>query len=213
MIDTKTYTDYFNMLISGDRLGCMELFKDLIDKGTDLKVLYKDLIQTSMYEVGYLWEQSKISVAVEHLCSAITATLLHHTYPIVFKTGIRHEKCIISCCYSEHHYLGAMIISDYLTYNGWDCRFLGASSPKEDLIKYIKAESPTFLGLSVSIIRDKRSLLSDISDIKSECPDINIVLGGRGLCDISNDDINGTFTPISSFEGLDNYIMNLSYGN
>lgn len=38
--------------------------------------MYQDLVQRSLYEVGELWERGHVSVATEHLATAITESLL-----------------------------------------------------------------------------------------------------------------------------------------
>ncbi len=72
MIEESVYKHYFKALVSGDRSRCAETVSQLIEKNTTAQIIYTDLFQKSLYEIGELWEQNRISVAVEHLATAIT---------------------------------------------------------------------------------------------------------------------------------------------
>jgi methanogenic corrinoid protein MtbC1 len=72
MINEATYTGYKKTLLAGDRFNCKDIVQTLLDNKIDIKELYTDLFQRSMYEVGELWENNRISVANEHLATAIT---------------------------------------------------------------------------------------------------------------------------------------------
>lgn len=43
-------------------------------------MLYETIIKKALYEVGELWEYNKISVATEHLASAIVEGILNEFY-------------------------------------------------------------------------------------------------------------------------------------
>jgi hypothetical protein len=55
-----------------------------------VKSLYKDLFQKSLYRVGEVWEFNRISVAREHLATAITEGFLNLIYPMLF--GLEQRK-------------------------------------------------------------------------------------------------------------------------
>jgi methanogenic corrinoid protein MtbC1 len=50
--------------------------QELLAGGFGLKVLYVQVFQRAMYRVGELWEHQRISVAVEHLATAIVERML-----------------------------------------------------------------------------------------------------------------------------------------
>lgn len=75
-IDESTYEQYLAALLGGNRTECARIVQALVSAGTGLKGLYIDLFQRAQYRVGELWEQQRISVAVEHLATAITERML-----------------------------------------------------------------------------------------------------------------------------------------
>ncbi len=74
-----------------------------------------------MYEVGRLWEFNRISLAKEHLVTAITEGLLNLAYPRLFeKTSVdsqNEKKVVISCAANEFNQAfnwgGTEIIKQY----------------------------------------------------------------------------------------------------
>jgi len=61
---TKTdseYDHYLNNLIKGKRNPCFEILDSLISSEFNVHNIYVDLFQKSLYQVGKMWEQNKIS--------------------------------------------------------------------------------------------------------------------------------------------------------
>jgi methanogenic corrinoid protein MtbC1 len=57
MISQAIYDRYFNALLCGDRKSCTQIVNELIENNTEIKTIYEDLFQKSMYDVGDLWEE------------------------------------------------------------------------------------------------------------------------------------------------------------
>ena len=60
MINEDIYKEYFSFLLQGDKKACTRIVQRLIDDGIELKTLYLDLFQRSLYEIGELWETNQI---------------------------------------------------------------------------------------------------------------------------------------------------------
>lgn len=206
MVSTETYGEYLQQLLNGNRTECVKIFQHLLDLKMPLDHIYENLIQKSMYDVGKLWETNKISVAAEHLCTALTENLLHLTYPLLFSAQQTRGKAVISCSPNEYHQLGGRIVADYITYKGWDCRFLGANTPLDDLITYLSNEKPVFLGLSAGTALSLDNLKRDAEKIKQRFPDIDIIAGGQAFCHARDDHFSESFRYIGSMNALESYL-------
>ena len=75
-IDDSTYQRYLAALLAANRAECTKIVQELIASGVDLKDLYVNLFQRSLYQVGELWEHQRISVAVSHLATTIAMRML-----------------------------------------------------------------------------------------------------------------------------------------
>ncbi|MFH1153353.1 MAG: B12-binding domain-containing protein [Pseudomonadota bacterium] len=83
-------------LIAGNRAESTRIVKALLEGPVDIRELFVDLFQKSLYEVGHLWETNRLSVVREHLVTAITEGLLNLVYPTQFLEKNAGKTVVIS---------------------------------------------------------------------------------------------------------------------
>ena len=181
MISDQIYRAYFTALLDGNRVRCTEIVQKLLDEQIGLKTLYIHLFQKSLYEVGKLWEENRISVAREHLATALTESLLTLAYPSLFKGVTTGKKVVITCATNETHQIGGKIVADYLEMKGWDSHFLGANTPIDHLLSFIDDVKPDLVGLSLSVFFNMPSLKGALASVRSEFPHMDIIVGGQAF--------------------------------
>ncbi|GAB6058385.1 cobalamin B12-binding domain-containing protein [Desulfonatronum parangueonense] len=181
MITNEFYDNYLQGLLAGNRQHCSGMVEDLLERNIPVKDLYLDLFQRSMYDVGRLWEENKISVAVEHLATSVTESLLSLVYPIIFSAEHNGKKAIISCVANEYHQIGGKMVADILELHGWDGYFLGANTPVEALLKMIDDKQPDLVGLSLSISHNMPNLHAILDRIRKDFPDQPVIVGGQAF--------------------------------
>ena len=183
MITEQRYQKYFNFLLKGKRKECTKIVQYLLNQDIDIQILYIDLFQKSLYEVGELWEYNKISVAKEHLVTAITEGLINLVYPKLFEneTTFINKSVVISCSANEFHQIGGKMVADVFELHGWDSHFLGANTPVNNMLEYIQDEKPDLVGLSVSVFFNMTSLKTGIEAVKSNFPNMDIFVGGQAF--------------------------------
>lgn len=176
------------VLMNGDRSTGLEIVNRLLEEGTDVITIYEGVIKPAMYKVGELWEEGKISVATEHLASAIVETLLGHLhYRIIKNAGTNKMVVVITSVEDEVHQIGAKMVSDMFELHGWTSHFLGANTPMDELLDFISRINPTIIGLSMSINLHTRNLEKTISKIRERIPEMPILVGGQGLIEDGKD--------------------------
>ncbi len=182
-ISENIYRLYLDALLEGDRAGCGRIVEDLLAQGIGIKSLYTDLFQRSLYKVGDLWESNRISVATEHLATAITEGMMGLVYPRLFKRERTKQdrKVVISCTPNELHQVGSKMVADMFELYGWDSRFLGADTPGADILAYVRETAPDLVGLSLSVYFNLPFLKTVIEGIRSAFTDIDIFLGGQAF--------------------------------
>ncbi len=181
MITDSLYQEYLSLLLNGKRVACSRIVQALIDQGIDIKTLYTDLFQKSLYAVGELWEFNKITVAKEHLATAITEGLLNLVYPTLFLGKKTNKKVVISCAANEFHQIGGKIVADLFELKGWDAHFLGANTPLDQMLHYIDEFKPDLLGMSLSVYFNMPSLIKGIEAVKTDFKDLDIAVGGQAF--------------------------------
>jgi methanogenic corrinoid protein MtbC1 len=181
MIAQSLYEAYFDNLIKGNKANCRAVVEQLSEQHTPVSKIYNDLFKPALYQVGELWEKNKISVATEHMATAITETLMIQLQPQLFTTERVGKKAVIACVANEYHQIGAKMVADMFEMNGWDGFFVGASTPANELIRFIKSTNPDVVALSLSIYFNINDLKNTLAKIRSELPDLPIIVGGQAF--------------------------------
>jgi methanogenic corrinoid protein MtbC1 len=180
-IDRAVYESYLGHLTSGRRLECRRILVSLIESGTPLRVIYERLFQDSLHEVGASWEAGRVSVATEHLATAITEDLLAVVFPSVIAERPNGRTAIVSCPGSEYHQVGGRIVADTLELAGWDVKFLGANTPESSLVDLVRSRPPDLLALSVSLLAHLAIAERAVSLVREVTPSLPIVVGGQAV--------------------------------
>ncbi len=204
MITEKLYRKYLLSLLSGDKFSCGRTVQSLINEGIELKDLYINLFQRSLYEVGELWEDNKITVATEHLATSVTSNIMTLTYPLIFNTEKTGKTAVVTAITNEYHQIGARMIADLMELQGWDTWFLGCNTPREDLEEMINEKKPDYLALSVAVYFNMSKLESTVKGINLRYPDQKIIIGGQAFR-WGGDEIEKKFRHVQIFKDMPSF--------
>lgn len=183
MISETAYQEYLEALVSGNHAECSSLVEHLLEEEIPLVELYTDLFRRSLYDVGLLWEKNRISVAVEHMATAITERLLALVYPRIFRADHVGKRAIVTCTPGEHHQIGARMVADTLELHGWDGYFLGADTPRDGLFALVQEKKPDLLALSASIVSNIDSAWAVLEELQANYPSLPVIVGGQAFTD------------------------------
>lgn len=177
----EVYRSYLDGLLTNHREHCRACFQQWMDATPDLLSLYEDLVQRSLYDVGELWERGKISVAAEHLATAISEGLLNLTYPRLFATPRVGQSAVVTCAANEYHQIGGKMVADLFEFHGWRGYFLGANTPVRDVLALITEKRPNVVALSVATVFGVAEVINSAAAIRAEFPTLPIFVGGQAL--------------------------------
>ncbi len=208
MIENDTYNNYFKNLIKGAKNECFATLEELLNKNVPIETIYTQLFQRSLYQVGEYWEMNKISVATEHMATAITENLMIRLQPQLFSTERTGKKAVIACVANEHHQVGAKMVADIFEMNGWDGYFIGSNTPIDELIRFLESKEPDLIGLSLSIYYNLPELKNTVGKIHQHFPDLPVMVGGQAFRwgGIKITQQFGNVTYLSGVEVLGKYI-------
>jgi len=181
MIAGETYERYLADLVAGRRRACLSTVQSLLMQGTPLRTLFLDLLQTSLYEVGSRWAAGQLSVAQEHLATAITEEALALAMPHTLDRDDNGRSAVIACCADELHQIGGRMVADTLAMQGWDVAFLGANTPVDDLVALAASRPFDLVGLSVALRENVPQAVQAAARVRAAAPRVPVVLGGQAL--------------------------------
>ena len=171
---------FMTLLLQGDTQGCLGIVDKSILTAEDLKYFYLHVIWPALYSIGHLWEANHISVAEEHVATAIVGRVMASLYPRFALFDITKGKAIVSAGPNEFHEVGARMVADFMEMDGWDVTYLGANTPADVLLDTLKQNKPFVVALSVATVFNLESALQLIRMIKNdpETTGIKVMVGG-----------------------------------
>lgn len=174
--ETKKLTQ---MLIEGDIASAYVYAHELINS-MGLKDLYLKVFQQSLYYIGQLWESGEISIAQEHMASALIMRVMN-TLQFRVQKQLGKGKVIVTSSPNELHEIGARMVADFLELDGWTVYYLGANVPLEALVSMIEKFKPDLLAISLTMPFniDKASEIILTIKNKPEFANLKIIIGGQ----------------------------------
>ncbi len=179
--ENQAKEEFLAALLNGQRDKCSQIAWTYYDQHQSLYFLYENIIKDALYKIGELWEYNKISVATEHLASAISQSILNEFYAkLIFPQAI-NKKVVVACVENELHQIGVKMISDVFELNGWTTFFLGSNTPTNELLRFIKLHTPDLLAISMSLYFHFPQLEKMLELFQKELPMLPILVGGQAF--------------------------------
>lgn len=147
--------------------------------------LYQRVIAPAMYEIGVLWEKGALTVADEHLATALTHRVLAALRPPLRvdadaeRSDQVRERAMLATVQGEQHALGLRMAADVLEDAGFQTIYLGADVPTEALLQALDSLSPDLLALSVTMPELKPRLEEVAGAVRRRHPEMSLILGGQ----------------------------------
>ena len=178
---TETLAAYLNAVCAGDRKRAADVVARAQQNGADLATLYLDVFQPALREIGKLWERNQVTVAEEHLATAITQSIMARLYTEAALPADNGYHLVAACAEQERHEVGLRMLCDFMDMEGWTTTFLGASVPTTSLARMVCERRPDVLALSASIPPHITQLRSTIACVRADCGDVQpfVLVGGR----------------------------------
>jgi MerR family transcriptional regulator, light-induced transcriptional regulator len=173
---------YLSAILHGQRRAAVGVAMETVRQGHSLTDVYADILQDSMYEVGRLWETNRITVAQEHMATAVTQYVIAHLYPLIQPAKPQRGKMVIAGVEGERHQVGPNIVADVLESAGWDVRFLGADIPAASVLEAVEEHRADVLGISATMlfnIPNVRRLIAQTRAVPGR--NVRVILGGAAF--------------------------------
>ena len=157
---------------------------NVIWPGILLLQLYKQVFTVALCEVGRLWETNRISVATEHITTAITEGILNGYFEQIISKKRLNRKVEVACVENKQHQVGGKMVADTFEMNGWDSFFLGPGIPLAELIRTFH-EEPYLITISLTVYFNFANFIKMINKFREEFPDLQIIIGGQAIKHVS----------------------------
>jgi diguanylate cyclase (GGDEF)-like protein len=171
---------YQDALTVADPEGAGRVARQALGEGMGVAGLYQRVIAPAMWRIGELWEQGAISVADEHLATALTHQAMAGIYGPSLGHKARPGRILMAAVEGERHALGLRMAADVIELAGYETIYLGADVPTVDLLQTVAARSPDLVCLSATIPSSTPALGRAIAEIRRANPGLTVLFGGQG---------------------------------
>lgn len=171
---------YTQAIVKGERSAAITIIEETLRSGANAVDVYVDVLQEAQYHVGRQWERNAITVAQEHMATAITQLVIARLYAHLEPAAEHRGRMILTGTHGELHQVGAMMLADVLEADGWDVRFLGTNMPHEGIVQAVDDHRPDILGISTTMLFN----VPRVRELMAACralpgmADLPIVVGG-----------------------------------
>lgn len=145
--------DYLHALLAGDRDTALRLACEAVAAGAEVTEVHLNMLQPALARIGALWRAGRLSVAAEHVATAITQFVVVQLYPQMRRSAVPRGRALLAGVAGEHHQLGSHMVADALEADGWEVSFLGCDSAADAILSRAEAFRPALLGLSCTMVR------------------------------------------------------------
>lgn len=158
------------------------MVRDRVHSDTDVAPLYTDVITPALVEVGRQWEMGRVSVAQEHVATALATRACASLYErFILRTPDR-GGAIVTCAAQELHELGARMLADVLEIAGFDVRYAGADTPTAAM-RSLLDPPPALVAVSASMFQNVPRVKELVTVVRGEpgTTATRILVGGRAF--------------------------------
>lgn len=172
---------FLGTLLNQDLPQAIAMGENRIQPAADPGAFYQDTVQPAMYEVGARWERGELTVAHEHLATALAQTVVATLQGRTRSSQKKRGRALIAASVGELHELGARMIAHCLEADGWEVTFLGANTPLGALMDLARRLKPRFIGVSTSMPYHLHHVkrLIDSFRADAELSSIPLMIGGQ----------------------------------
>lgn len=175
-------TKFSETLRVGGSAEAERVMDEAILAGLAPTAIHALVIEPAMVQIGELWASGAISIADEHLATAISHRMLSRLLNALTVAPPRsRELVLLAAVEGQLHFLGLRMIADVLEGAGFDVQFLGGDVPLQSLRDFVAEHQPAVIGLTFGIATDVSQLAKAIGAIHEVSPAPRIMLGGRAV--------------------------------
>jgi MerR family transcriptional regulator, light-induced transcriptional regulator len=170
-------------VLRGDRGEAVRLFQQAAGNGERFADAELHLLQPALYAAGEGWQRNEVSVAEEHVATAIVRELMASEYPRAQTVAPVGRRIAFACAEGNLHAVGLRIVADAFELVGWDTLYIGASTPTRSLVDLVARARPDVVALSVSLPPHFRPARDAIAALRAalgdRCP--LVIVGGSAI--------------------------------
>ena len=175
--------EYLRALLEADVPRARTVLDDAVSAGTPVRLVYLDVLQPTLYEVGRRWSHAEISIAQEHLATAATQSAMARLAESLSdgRRRVSPGAAVVACVSDELHAVGGRMVADFLEADGWRVVFLGQLTPGTDLAVLAAEQGATLVALSAALPERVPQVAEVCAALRGLDPAPYVLVGGQAF--------------------------------
>jgi methanogenic corrinoid protein MtbC1 len=180
-LDDELQRTYADALLAGAPRRAEAVIREAIELGLDEGEIDDRVIAPALRLVGDLWADGRLSIAEEHLATAISLRVVTLERE-AFRAARRRvgHRVLLAGAEGELHVVGLMMATSILLAAGYDVRLLGADVPVGELGAAMTTHDPAVVGFTTATSLTSVHLPRAWEAVRARKPDTSVLVGGRG---------------------------------
>jgi methanogenic corrinoid protein MtbC1 len=176
---TRDYAKLFlDHVLNYEDEEAINLVTNLADNDYDILDIYDQILKKTLYVVGDMWQENRLSIPKEHYITEIVKKALFILSPYNKKIRRSDKTAIFMTTSSEPHLIGLKIVKETFKRYGWKTFYLGNSVPWDSLIGWIKEHQADIVVLSATISENANNIEALVKYIRANT-NTKILIGGQ----------------------------------
>ena len=171
-------------LLAGDEAGAWSLLESDLASSRTPSDLLLDVVGPALRTIGTRWERGDLTVADEHLATAVASRLVSRIGARFLRRGPKRGVVILAAPPGELHATPVAMAADLLRWRGFDVVELGADTPA-DALGQIGANTSDLLAVGMACTTPAACAPAKraIAVLRRSQPDVPVLIGGRAIAD------------------------------
>ena len=169
------------------RLDAVELQAVLEQAAVTLgvPVFIDEVVAPALVRVGHGWAEGSVSVAQEHLATAVFRRVLGWLFQVYEVKGTA-PPLVVATPPSQVHEFGALMVAMSAAAEGWGVTYLGADLPVADLLSAVRQTSARAVAVSAVNEPEGADLLAALREMRAGLPErVPLLVGGAATSEIA----------------------------
>ena len=186
-ISRKLTEQYLDALVRRDPEASYFVMENGLQQGLTPSELLVEVIAKAQSQIGELWHSGRLNIAEEHYATQISLSNMEKLRQRIQPSNKWGIRIAVSSIEGNSHYLGARMVSDLFTLDGWDVDFLGPDTPVHDLVEFVRAGQHRLVALSVTLKEDLLVASQAVTELRKLPNPPHIMLGGYATTNNTDD--------------------------
>ena len=170
-------------LLAGRQHEALAVMNGCIDNGRNVVDVELHVVQPSLYHIGEEWQANRVSVAREHMATAIALSIMTVGLLRSPPAAMIGKRVLLACVAGNFHTVGLRMVADAFQLAGWDVQYLGADVPSAAIIRQVAEWQAHLVGLSVAFAQQLPAVKAVIAQLAEHFGSSRpaVIIGGLAI--------------------------------